>query len=276
MSDGGGTLLAGFNDRHVEFQCETAWIAAGLRRRLCHVLTAAAPIHPLLIRQSLTEPAPSCVELRDSTGHAVRGSAEHVLHQACKSMTAAFAGAHDTLLWLHASAAASDGSAVLLVGPAGSGKSTLVVKLVERGWCLVGDDAVPVDVSRAEAWPLPINPHVRAPLPVPDASAARVLAQPKALLTVDAHLIALSPEPIRAIVFPEYVPRAAPTTLRKLSVVSAAEVMVRACLCTDRVDRLAIVKSVFRLSGAVPRYRLRYRDPTSAAARIAGLKTPPG
>jgi hypothetical protein len=186
-------------------------------------------------------------------------------------MTAAFAGAHDTLLWLHASAAARDGSAVLLVGPAGSGKSTLVVKLVERGWSLVGDDAVPVDVSRAEAWPLPINPDVRAPLPVPNASAARVLAQPKALLTVDAHLIALSPEPIRAIVFPEYVPRAARPTLRNLRVVSAAEGMVRECLWTDRADRLAIVKRAFHLAGAVPRYRLSYHDANTAAARIANL-----
>ena len=37
---------------------------------------------------------------------------------------------------------------VLLAGPAGAGKSTLVVRLIDRGWRLFGDDVVPVDVNR--------------------------------------------------------------------------------------------------------------------------------
>jgi HPr kinase/phosphorylase len=46
---------------------------------------------------------------------------------------------------LHASCAAHEGDAVLLLGPPGSGKSDLVLRLIQdRGWCLVADDQVEV------------------------------------------------------------------------------------------------------------------------------------
>lgn len=43
---------------------------------------------------------------------------------------------------IHASAVARDGRAVLLLGPAGSGKSDLALRLVAAGWQLVADDRV--------------------------------------------------------------------------------------------------------------------------------------
>jgi HPr kinase/phosphorylase len=45
---------------------------------------------------------------------------------------------------LHASAIALDGGAVLLMGPPGSGKSDLVLRLLHEGWRLVADDQVMV------------------------------------------------------------------------------------------------------------------------------------
>jgi HPr kinase/phosphorylase len=41
---------------------------------------------------------------------------------------------------LHASCVARDGAAVLLVGPSGSGKSDLALRLLGRGFALVADD----------------------------------------------------------------------------------------------------------------------------------------
>ncbi|MFL1463060.1 HPr kinase/phosphorylase [Roseococcus sp. DSY-14] len=41
---------------------------------------------------------------------------------------------------IHASAAARNGGAVLLLGPPGVGKSDLLLRLLDRGWSLVGDD----------------------------------------------------------------------------------------------------------------------------------------
>jgi HPr kinase/phosphorylase len=45
---------------------------------------------------------------------------------------------------LHASCAARDGHGVLVVGPPGSGKSDLVLRLLGRGFDLVADDQVEV------------------------------------------------------------------------------------------------------------------------------------
>jgi serine kinase of HPr protein (carbohydrate metabolism regulator) len=41
---------------------------------------------------------------------------------------------------VHASAVASDGRAVLITGPSGSGKSDLALRMLDRGFTLVSDD----------------------------------------------------------------------------------------------------------------------------------------
>ncbi|MBR0681510.1 aldolase [Roseomonas eburnea] len=46
---------------------------------------------------------------------------------------------------VHGSCASRDGAAVLLLGPPGSGKSDLVLRLIGRGWGLVADDQVVVE-----------------------------------------------------------------------------------------------------------------------------------
>lgn len=45
---------------------------------------------------------------------------------------------------IHASCAARDGMGVLLTGPAGSGKSDLLLRLLSRGFLLVADDRVDI------------------------------------------------------------------------------------------------------------------------------------
>lgn len=52
---------------------------------------------------------------------------------------------------IHASCAARDGAAVLLLGPSGSGKSDLVLRLIDRGFTLVADDRV--DIANGHASP---------------------------------------------------------------------------------------------------------------------------
>jgi HPr kinase/phosphorylase len=56
---------------------------------------------------------------------------------------------------LHASSVAREGEAVLLLGPPGSGKSDLVLRLIDQGWRLVADDQV---VVSAEAGTLRAAP----------------------------------------------------------------------------------------------------------------------
>ena len=53
----------------------------------------------------------------------------------------------------HASCAARDGHGVLLLGAPGSGKSDLLLRLIERGFALVADDQVHVDDDIARPPP---------------------------------------------------------------------------------------------------------------------------
>jgi HPr kinase/phosphorylase len=52
---------------------------------------------------------------------------------------------------IHASCVARDGAGVLLLGPPGSGKSDLALRLLDRGFVLVADDRVEITDGRARA-----------------------------------------------------------------------------------------------------------------------------
>ena len=54
---------------------------------------------------------------------------------------------------IHASCAARDGHGVLLIGAPGSGKSDLLLRLLDHGFTLVADDRV--DIERGSASPPP-------------------------------------------------------------------------------------------------------------------------
>lgn len=54
-----------------------------------------------------------------------------------------------------ATAVAIDGRAVLIEGPAGAGKTTLALALIDRGAVLVGDDGVALEVRGGALWASP-------------------------------------------------------------------------------------------------------------------------
>ena len=67
------------------------------------------------------------------------------------------AGARLSAETVHASTVATDGRAVLIMGPSGSGKSDLTLRLLDRGFVLVSDDQTVVkrDGNRLVASPPP-------------------------------------------------------------------------------------------------------------------------
>jgi HPr kinase/phosphorylase len=54
---------------------------------------------------------------------------------------------------MHGCCAARDGAGVLLLGPPGSGKSDLLLRLIDRGFILVADDRVEIDDGIARPPP---------------------------------------------------------------------------------------------------------------------------
>ena len=61
------------------------------------------------------------------------------------------ARAPDEVRTIHASCVALDGRGVLLLGPSGSGKSDLALRLIDSGFMLVADDRVRVEAGTASA-----------------------------------------------------------------------------------------------------------------------------
>lgn len=58
-------------------------------------------------------------------------------------------------LLIHAAAVERGGQALILPGDSGSGKSTLAAMLGERGWRLLADEFVMIDLDSGLAWPFP-------------------------------------------------------------------------------------------------------------------------
>ena len=156
-------------------------------------------------------------------------------------------------------------------GSGGAGKSTLAVRLLERGWRLFGDDVVPVDVDRQAALPLPFTPDVRT-TPSEDLCDRRAFVeQPKQVVAIPADRVAREPGLIGAIVLTEYDrDRDARSSLAPIAVVSAAEQLARA-VSHPTSDTRGLVAGVFRLAQRTACYRLDYRDATAAAADLAKL-----
>jgi hypothetical protein len=274
MIRGPHRLPIAFNGRYVEVQCDSAVLVVEAKERLGHLL-ASPRRHPEPILQVVfSELGTSCVELRDSAGRVACGSLEYVFHLARKWITTAFVSAHPDLLWLHAAAASRDRDGILLAGPAGAGKSTLVVKLVEHAWRLLADDALPLEMGNQTALPLPFNPNLRTAQHALDDDFQAFLEQPKIVVAVPPDQVAPSPASVRVVVFPRFVSsRADSPVLERLPVVPAVQGLASQCLFPIQ-DRLRTLRDVFRLAQSVPCYRLLYGDAATAAAELTRRWSP--
>jgi hypothetical protein len=261
-------LFLGFNGQYVELECGSEGLAGGIGGRLGHVATSKDPGVPPVLRLTLDEPEPSHFELADVTHGRAHGPLDYVLYYLRSWITEAFVSAHPDLLWLHAAAAASDGAAVLLPGPAGVGKSSLVAALLNLSWRLLADDVVPLDVDRRLAMPLPFNPNVRTGRPDEDDPAA-FLEQSKTVVAVSPGQVAQAPSRIAAIVFLEFAPgQGDAVDLTPLTPVAVVQALGDQCL-SPCVDRRESLKALWSVAEAVPAYRLRYESASRVACELS-------
>jgi hypothetical protein len=94
--------------------------------------------------------------------------------------------AADGLLTLHASAVEVEGRALAIVGPPGTGKSTLAALLCVRGSRLVADDVLRVDPTASGPICFPGSPSLR--LRPAAASLGSAIREPKIEQTVDGRI----------------------------------------------------------------------------------------
>ena len=257
-------LFLGFNGQHVELECGSEGLAGKIGGRLGHVATSKDPGVPPVLRLTLDEPEPSHFELADVTHGRAHGPLDYVLYYLRSWITEAFVSAHPDLLWLHAAAAASDGAAVLLPGPAGVGKSSLVAALLNLSWRLLADDVVPLDAARRFAIPLPFNPNIRTGRPDGDDLAA-FLEQAKTVVAVSPDQVAGTSGHVGAIVFLEFATgQGDAVDVMPLTPVAVVQALGNQCL-RPAVDKRASLNALWSVAEAVPAYRLRYASVSSAA-----------
>ncbi|NEQ66799.1 MAG: hypothetical protein F6K21_15095 [Symploca sp. SIO2D2] len=173
--------------------------------------------------------------------------------------------ASSELLWLHAAAAANRGSAVVIPGLSGRGKSTLVTNLCSLGWTYLSDDVLPVSLDSSKAIPFPRLPAVRENAGQ-ELLPERVHELTKIEVSLNPEIICRKAMPIQALIFPTYIPQS-PTQLLPLSPAFAALELLQNCLNFVH-HKQAAVRYVCDLVRRIPTYRLSYSNGRCAAMLI--------
>lgn len=193
-------------------------------------------------------------------------SASQVLRGLCNEITIIFIKTLSTHLWFHAGAAAQRGSAVVILGPGGRGKSTLVTRLCANGWTYLSDDTIAVDPISDRAFPFPVTPAVRE-----DQGCEVPLERLRTIRKTDVDLISAAvcreAMPIGALVFPVYS-LSSPSKLSRCSPATAALELLGNCL-NFTSHREAAVYYLCDLAMRLPAFRLTYSSGGLAAELIA-------
>ena len=122
----------------------------------------------------------------------------------------------DGPLLLHAGAVSRDGSGIIMPGSSGSGKSSLTLALIQRGYSYFSDEIAVVDPETRELGSFPKPLSIKNKSVFPDLARRRDLwfgpetDEPEAVWYIHpgdlSLLVTVQPVPIRHIIFPSYGP----------------------------------------------------------------------
>jgi hypothetical protein len=159
------------------------------------------------------------------------------------------------VLWLHSGAVACGGTAVLFMGPGRSGKSTLVMNLLARGWTYLSDDVAPLELTSYRVLPFPVTPARRS-------TAGGALNDDKTEVELLPDAIGHEPVMPVAMVFPTYYPTG-PTELVPCPPALAVIELLRNCR-NRRENPHGAVLHACAIVRAVPAFTLPFTRSDSA------------
>ncbi len=164
-----------------------------------HVENAvAAPPH-YAIRRDVSA---GTFQVTDSDGATVSlDNADELLFHLDKHITIGLQGQRPDLYFLHAAAVALEGQVAVLAAPAGTGKSTLALALLEQGFTYLSDELAPVDLQTMKVHPYARSICLKSPPPAPYRIPPDALDTGGRIYVSGAAPVAREPLPLTAIVF---------------------------------------------------------------------------
>jgi hypothetical protein len=262
--DRGRVVWVGFEDRLVKVCVDEPAVFDGVR----HAFREMVVEEPagVVARIGVEQDAGGYLVRRGGVTTAAGVPAHDVVRRITHEVAACMVESCPGRLWLHAGAAAWGGRALLVVGAAGSGKSTTVARLVERGWGYLSDELVAVDAGACTVAPFPVMPTVRRD-DGRDLRPGQLTELYKVAVEVHAGSVCREPVAIGGIVFPRF-DRRVPVSLVPCPAAVAALELLASCL-NFASDRPGVLRAVGLLVARVPAKRLVFGsgDSTDALAR---------
>ncbi len=191
-------------------------------------------------------------------------------------------GVHAGIDWLglmHGAALADEEGAILIPGASGAGKSTLAAFLTARGYSYLTDDLIALRADgRVIPWPTPFSikrgswPVLRPLYPELDhLDEIELLKRRIKFVPVGRAPWATAPQPVRAVVFPDYGQTKTPAVESMTSLDALARLAVERLWLGHPVTE-ARVRRFLKWFETIPAWRIAYPDLETAERQIGEIR----
>lgn len=203
--------------------------------------------------------------------------ADTLLWHLDKSLTLALQYRRPDLYFIHAAAVAFAGGVGVLAAPPGTGKSTLTLALLERGFTYLSDELAPIDIRGRLVHPYAHAVNLKSTPPHPlrllpgTVAIGRRFHVPTCLLP--GAVASQEPLPLVAFIFPERTSES-PAGCRRIGP-SVAAVHLIANALNALAHRNAGLDVAVSLARRIPCFQVNICDLSSACADIEAVMTAP-